>query len=117
MPKYYVVSGSHRLVIDAVSPAAAAMALIDRQLAPQLWIYDDRELSDRERRDHLAIEALLSLASTVSVSERGPNRDEAGMFEVPLLLDRWHRLMERLSELYRAAGLPPRRAAAPNAVA
>ena len=91
MTKFYATSGSRTLTVSADSPRAAAMRLLDRALAPHAWIYDDEQLSERERRDHVALEALLQLESTVAVSERGVGRGDAGEFDVPGLLDAWHR--------------------------
>lgn len=81
------------------------MRLIDEALSPHLWIYSDNDLTEQQRRDHLVLEALLHLGATVAVSERGLNRDDAGEFGVPELLDEWHKLMTGLSRLLDAAGI------------
>jgi hypothetical protein len=99
MSKYYVTCGSLSLVVTAESAHQAAIRLF----------YDDADLSDSDRRDHLTLEALLHLASSVSVSERGLGRQETAQFGVPELLEHWHCLMTAVSRLFVAAGLPPRR--------
>ncbi len=109
MSKFYVTCGSHSLVISAETPNLAAMRLIDEVMGSHVWIYDDAELSDQDRRDHLVLEALLHLGTSVTVSQRGLSRADAGQFEVPELLAHWHRLMTGLSRLFVAAGLAPRR--------
>lgn len=109
MPKFYVACGSQTLVINAPSPELAAMRLIDEALAAHLWIYEDTKLTGQQRRDHIVLEALLHLGATISVSERGINASEAGQFELPGLLEQWHRLMTSLSRLFVAAGLAPQR--------
>lgn len=109
MSKFYVVCGSQSLVITAPTAQHAAMRLMDEVMAAHVWIYDDADLSEHDRRDHLVLEALLHLGSSVDVSERGVGRCDAGKFEVPELLEQWHRLMTGISRLFVAAGLVPRR--------
>lgn len=108
MSKYYVTCGSLALVVTADSPQQAAMRLLDEAMASQIWIYDDCGLSDGDRRDHLVLEALLHLASEISVSERGLGRCDGGRFGVPELLEHWHCMMTAVSRLFVAAGLAPR---------
>jgi hypothetical protein len=109
MSKFYVACGSFSLIITAETAEHAAMRLIDEVMAAHVWIYDDADLSEQDRRDHLILEALLHLGSSVAVSQRGIGRSDAGLFEVPELLEQWHRLMTGLSRLFIAAGLAPRR--------
>lgn len=109
MSKFYVVCGSQSLVITAPTAQHAAMRLMDEAMAAHMWIYDDAGLSEQDRRDHLVLEALLHLGSSVQVSERGLGHGDAGTFGVPELLEQWHRLMTGISRLFVAAGLVPRR--------
>ncbi|MCA9126493.1 MAG: hypothetical protein KDB22_05385 [Planctomycetales bacterium] len=108
MPKYYAVCGSHALVVTADGPAHAAMRLVDEVLAPHMWIYDDESISDQDRRDHVTLEALLHLSSSVCVSQRGLGRRDCGEYGVPELLDEWHCLMAAAQKLFIAAGVPRR---------
>jgi len=82
---------------------------MDEALATHLWIYEDAGLAEQDRHDHLVLEALLHLGSTVMVSERGLGNSEAGNFGVPELLSEWHKLMTGISRLLVVAGLDPRR--------
>lgn len=109
MSKFYATCGSQSLIIAAPTAEHAAMRLIDEVMGAHVWIYDDADLSEQDRRDHLILEALLHLGTSVMISERGFNRCEAGEFEVPTLLEQWHRLMTGISRLFLAAGLAPRR--------
>ncbi len=109
MSKFYVTCGSHTIIVTAANAEQAATRLIDEVLAAHIWIYDDAGLSDQDRRDHLVLEALLHLGTQVKVSQRGLDRDDAGTFDVPELLEQWHRLMSGVSRLFVAAGLVPRR--------
>jgi len=110
MPKFYASCGSQNLVVAADTAEQAAMRLIDELLAAHVWIYEDALLRDQDRRDHLILEALMHLDTTVSVSERGNGHYEAGLFGVPELLDHWHRLMSAVSKALSSAGLPNDRA-------
>jgi hypothetical protein len=105
MSKFYASCGSQSLIITALTARHAALKLLDQTLAAHVWIYDDVELSEQDRRDHLTLEALLHLDSSIAVSERGTGRSEAGVFEVPLLLEEWHRLMVGVSRLLTENGL------------
>jgi len=109
MSKFYATCGSQTLIIVAATAEHAAMRLIDEAMGAHVWIYDDAELNEQDRRDHLVLEALLHLGTSVMISERGFNRCEAGQFDVPELLEQWHRLMTGLARLFSAAGLAPRR--------
>ncbi len=109
MAKYYATCGSQTLTITAPNAQFAAMRLIDEALATHIWIYEDAQLSEQDRRDHLVLEALLHLGSSVQVSELGVGRDDAGEFGVPELIDEWHRLMTGLSQMVLTVGLSQRR--------
>ncbi|XZE53433.1 hypothetical protein SH139x_005175 [Planctomycetaceae bacterium SH139] len=71
MAKFYVSSGEICEIVTANDAETAASEALDRFLTPSHWVFDDNRLSDNQRRDHLAIEALLRLDSTIRVSERG----------------------------------------------
>ncbi len=109
MSKYYVECGSQSLVTTASCAQHAAMRLIDEAFGTHVWIYEDEQLTEQERRDHLVLEALLHLGTSVSVSERGHGRTDAGTFEVPELIDQWHKLMTGLSKMFSDVGLAHRR--------
>ncbi len=105
MPKFYVACGSQNLVVASDSAEQAAFRLVDEALAQHIWIYEDTRLSEQDRHDHLVLEALLHLGTTIRVSERGSGRDEAGQFGVPELINQWHRLMTSLARVLSDAGL------------
>ena len=108
MSKFYVQCGPVRTVLLADSVEQAALAALDRSFQVHLWIYDDAGLSERDRRDHLMLEALFHLDASVRVSERGFDRDDAHQVGTPETVDQWHRLMVGMNRLFIAAGLPPR---------
>jgi hypothetical protein len=118
MSKFYVQCGPIETVLSASTAEQAAMVAIDSALQSHLWIYEDAGLSDVQRRDHLMIEALLHLDSTIQVSERGFDRDDALLVGTPETVDCWHRFMTQVNRLYMEAGLPCRsiRSVAPGPV-
>jgi hypothetical protein len=108
MSKFYVQCGPIEIVLAADSVDQAAMAVIDRALQPHLWIYDDGELSELERRDHLMIEALVHLDPEIRISERGFDRPDSVFIGTPETVERWHKLMTGINRMLVAAGLAPR---------
>lgn len=108
MSKFYVQCGRRNVIVEAIDPEAAAMHLIDLAMQSQVWIYDDAGLSDGDRHAHLAVEALLTLAPEIRISEQGMNRPDARTIGTPEVLLRWHQTMGGLSRLLRSAGLPPK---------
>ncbi|MFG0290747.1 MAG: hypothetical protein ACF8CQ_21410 [Rhodopirellula sp. JB044] len=108
MAKFYVQCGNRSVIVEAIDHEAAAMHLIDSAMQSHVWIYDDADLSDSDRHAHLAIEALLTLAPEIRVSERGLGRADAVALGTPEVLQRWHQTMVALSRLFRSAGLTPK---------
>ena len=108
MSKYYVQCGPIQTILTADSVEQAAMASLDRTLQSHLWIYDDPDLSRQDCRDHLMLEALLHLEPMIRVSDRGFDRADAQLVGAPETIDRWHRLMVGMNQLFIAAGIAPR---------
>ncbi|MEM9364498.1 MAG: hypothetical protein AAGD07_00775 [Planctomycetota bacterium] len=108
MPKFYAQCGPHRLVVTTEDASTAAMRLVDIALSNHGWIYDDETLSDRDRRAHLMLEALLHLDPTVQVSQRGFDREDASRMGTPETVSHWHESMTAVGRLLQAAGLSPR---------
>ncbi len=112
MAKFYVQCGPLQLILVADSIRQAALSAIDKSLQTHLWIYDDAELSNQNRRDHLMIEALMHLDPTIRISEKGFDRTDAVAVGTPETIDAWHHLMVGMNRLFIAAGLTPRTMAA-----
>ncbi|MBB3205643.1 hypothetical protein FHS27_001447 [Rhodopirellula rubra] len=108
MAKFYVQCGSRNVIVEAIDSEAAAMHLIDSAMQSHVWIYDDADLSDGDRHAHLAIEALLTLAPEIRVSEQGFDRNDSLTLGTPEVLLQWHQTMVALSRLFRSAGLTPK---------
>lgn len=108
MAKFYVECGRRWIVVEAMDAEAAAMHWMDSAMKSHLWIYDDAGLSDGDRHAHLAVEALLTMAPEICVSEQGLGREDALKLGTPEVLLAWHRTLAGLNRLLRSAGLPPR---------
>lgn len=105
MAKFYVQCGPLQIVLTADAAAQAAMSALDHFLQPHLWIYDDAGLCEQDCRDHLMLEALLHLDTTVRISQRGFDRSDAELHSTPEVIDQWHRLMIGMRRLFVEAGL------------
>ena len=108
MAKFYIQCGSIEVVLTADSVEQAALSALDRSLQQHLWIYDDEGLSEEDRRMHLMLEALLHLAPTIKISEKGFDRPDASQVGTPETVEHWHQLMVGMNRLFVAAGLAPR---------
>ena len=108
MPKYYVKCGHIETLRDAESSEEAAFAALDRALQHHLWIYDDPDLSERDQRNHVVLEALMHLDPCVRISERGFGDRNALLLETPEVILRWHELMIGIQRLCVRAGLRSR---------
>ncbi|NND99421.1 MAG: hypothetical protein HKN47_19045 [Pirellulaceae bacterium] len=108
MAKFYVQCGPVQTILLADSVEQAALAAMDHSLQAHLWIYDDPQLSESDCHDHLMLEALLHLDSTIRISERGFNRSDASVVGVPETIQSWHQLMVGMRRLFVVAGLAPR---------
>jgi hypothetical protein len=109
MPEFYVQCGPIQTIIVADSAEQAALSAIDHALQSHLWIYEDPELNEHERHDHLMVEALLHLEPNIRLNERGFDCDDAQLIGTPETIERWHQMNVRINNMLIAAGLPPRR--------
>jgi len=105
MAKFYAQCGWVRLVLATDSKESAALAMMDRILAPHLWVYDDPGLSEGDCHAHLMLEALLHLPTEIRISERGFKSDEATFVSVPETISTWHALIVGMRRLFAQAGL------------
>ena len=105
MAKFYVQCGATELVLTSDSSESAALAMIDRILAPHLWVYDDPDLSESECRQHLMLEALMHLPTEIRVSQQGFDRADSETISVPETIQCWHALMIGMRRLFSEAGL------------
>ena len=102
MAKYYVQSGSCRMVLDAQDAEAAALTAMHSRLADIAFIYDaDSEFTDPQKLDQVLMQVLVELDTTVAVSEMGFDRVDASVYETFDLAVQWHQLACALIRLER----------------
>ena len=71
MPKFYISCAELREIVIADDLEQAALVAFERFFQPLAWIFQERSMTDQQRRAHLAVEALTRLEARVTISERG----------------------------------------------
>lgn len=101
MSKFYVQSGSLRCIYTAADSRSAAIWGVHRTLSQSLpFLCEDPQ-------DYLALESLTQLGETISVSQRGFDRDDATEFPTMEIVTEWNQLLVALDRLERRlAGTP-----------
>jgi hypothetical protein len=99
MAKYYVQSGTARLVIAADDPTRAALWLVHRAMQQVVPVYDDPELSPDEKGQVAAIQGLMVLGNQIRLNELGFDRDDGDTLDTFDTVIQWHQLMIALSRL------------------
>jgi hypothetical protein len=101
MAKYYLQSGSARLILDAEDSQRAVLWMVHRVLESIGDVYEDPTLEDDRKLDSAIVESLLDLGPMIHASERGFDRDDAESFETFDIVMYWHQLMVAMSRLDR----------------
>ena len=101
MAKYYLQSGSAKLILDSEDSQRAALWLVHRVMESIGDVYEDTTLDDDRKLDSAIVESLLDLGVSIRVSEQGFDREDAESFETFDIVMYWHQLMIALSRLDR----------------
>jgi hypothetical protein len=101
MAKFYLQSGSAKLILDSEDSQRAALWLVHRVMESIGDVYEDKSLDDERKLDSAIVESLLDLGPSIYVSERGFDRTDADQFETFDIVMYWHQLMIALSRLDR----------------
>jgi len=99
MPKFYVESGSVKMVIASEDAQRAVLWMVHRVMESLGPIYNDDALTEDQRLDSVIIESLLDLDHEISVSEQGFGRDDMERCDTFDIIMYWHQLMTALSRL------------------
>ncbi|MFN9914806.1 MAG: hypothetical protein ACK53L_19615, partial [Pirellulaceae bacterium] len=99
MAKYYLQSGSARLVLDCEDSDRASLWFVHRALEGIGSAYDDETLAEDRKLDSALVESLIDLGPTIRISERGFDREDAEQRETLDVVLYWHQLMMALSRL------------------
>ena len=100
MSKYYVQSGTLKLVVHSASEDRAALWAVHQVLAQVLPVFDDAELSAQEKQDVASFRGMQILEEEIEVSKRGFDRDDATIFRTAHLVTEWSQLVIALEKLY-----------------
>ncbi len=99
MAKFYVQSGSRKLVVSAMDIQAAALWLIHRSLETLVPVYENAALSPEQRCEMALLLGLRQLGNRVYLSQRGFDRSDAESLDVFDLIQTWHELTMALLRL------------------
>ncbi len=99
MAKFYIQSGTLKVVIDSEDMERATLWAVHRVMQQIAPIYDDQTLTPDQKEDSAMIEGLLVLDTTIRISEQGFDRDDAVRMETFEAVMQWHQLMIALDKL------------------
>lgn len=99
MAKFYVQSGTLRIIVDSVDTQRAALWAVHRVMQQIAPIYDDESLSPNQKEDCAIVEGLLVLDDEIFISEQGFDREDASAIETFEAVMHWHQLMIALDKL------------------
>ena len=99
MAKFYLQSGTAKLILDSEDAERAALWFIHRVMESISSVYEDTSLEDDRKLDCALVESLLDLGPSIFVSQRGFDRGDSDPFETFDIVMYWHQLMIALSRL------------------
>ncbi len=99
MAKFYLQSGTARLILDCEDSDKASLWFIHRAMESISPVYEDDTLDEHRKLDTAIVESLLDLGPTINVSEQGFDRDDAEQIETYDVVVYWHQLMIALTRL------------------
>lgn len=99
MAKFYVQSGTLKLVVHAAEADRAALWAVHKVLSQVLPVFDDPELSPQEKQVVVAFHGAQVLDEQVRLSEQGFDRDDAEIFDTAQLITEWAQLVLALSRI------------------
>jgi hypothetical protein len=99
MAKFYIQSGSAKMILDCEDSDRASLWFIHRAMESVSPIYDDETLGEDRKLDSALVESLIDLGPSIEISELGFDRQDAEKFETFDVVMYWHQLMIALSRL------------------
>ncbi len=99
MAKFYVKSGTLRIVVQADDARTAALWAVHKTMQQVLPMYDDDLLSPQEKHARAVARGFMVLGETLELSEIGFGRYEAHMFETCNVVTEWSKLLVALTRL------------------
>lgn len=101
MAKFYVQSGTLRVIVDSEDVQRAALWAVHRVMQQIAPIYDNASLSPDQKEDCAICEGLLVLDDEIRIHEQGFDRQDATCVETFEAVMHWHQLMIALDKLER----------------
>jgi hypothetical protein len=101
MAKFYVQSGTLKLVVHAVEADRAALWAVHKVLSQVLPVFDDEDLSPREKQTIVAFHGAQVLDESIRLSELGFDRDDAEVFDTAETITEWAQLVVALQRIER----------------
>ncbi len=99
MAKYYVVSGTLRMTVQAEDARSAALWAVHKALQQVVPMYDDEELTADDKQRQALQRGLMVLGDSVELSEIGFGRSEAQRLATYDLVTEWNQLMIALTRM------------------
>jgi hypothetical protein len=99
MAKYYIQSGSAKMVLDCEDADRAPLWFIHRAMESVSSVYEDETLEESRKLDTAIVESLIDLGATIDISELGFDREDSDKQDTLDVIMYWHQLMIALSRL------------------
>ena len=99
MAKYYVQSGTLKMVISADEPRKAALWAVHKAMQQILPLYDQDNLTPAEKREHALRRGHDVLGDEMQLSEVGFESAENFEFETFDVVNEWNQLMVALARI------------------
>ena len=99
MAKFYVQSGTLKMVVHAAEADRAALWAVHKVLSQVLPVFDDQELSPQEKQVVVAFHGAQVLDEQIRLSELGFDRHDAEEFDTAEMITEWAQLVLALSRI------------------
>ncbi|TWU56757.1 hypothetical protein Poly51_26740 [Rubripirellula tenax] len=101
MAKFYVQSGTVRIIVQAESSRKAALWAVHQTMQQVLPTADDADQTPTSKSEKANTQGFAVLASKVTVSERGFDRNDASTMSTIEVVAEWNQMVTTLDRLER----------------
>lgn len=99
MARFYIQSGTLRMVVHADEADRAALWAVHQVLAQVLPVFDDEELTAHQKQAAAALRGMIALDEQIRLSEQGFDRDDALAFDTAAVVTEWSQLVIALQRI------------------
>jgi hypothetical protein len=103
MAKYYVESGTLRMIISADDPQKAALLAVHQTIGQTLPL-DAADVSPEEKQAQMEFRGLQVLGDEIRLNERGFDREDGLRLDTYDMVIHWSQLLAALAKLERTLG-------------